>query len=228
MYFSDFWHALIRRWYAVTLGVLGTVGLCLLVVIAVPATYQARASVVLLPPRTIVGRGGNPYTGLGGLQPAADVVARAMTDSTIASRIRLAGSSGAYQVDPDPSTSGPVLLILATGSTPAGALSTMRQVIAEVPVTLKSLQTSSGVAQQYLITSTVVTRPQAATAVRKTELRALLVAVAGGVAITLFGTAFLDSWLVRRRQRQLMTPEDVSRDPVTASRGRAARSTWPN
>ncbi|MCW2530013.1 MAG: hypothetical protein JWM76_4873, partial [Pseudonocardiales bacterium] len=52
---------MLRRWYLTFVGVLVTAALCAAAIVLVPAKYQASASLLLLPPKTAVGNGGNPY-----------------------------------------------------------------------------------------------------------------------------------------------------------------------
>ncbi|MEO9239028.1 MAG: hypothetical protein ABI418_13175, partial [Jatrophihabitantaceae bacterium] len=127
MSFASIGRALVRRWYVSVLGILITVGLLAGAVVEVPATYQARASVLLLPPKTKLEA--NPLLGLGGLQEVSDVLARAISDSETADQILAIGSGGKYSVGRDTSTSGPIILITAEASTSTAALAIKRALI---------------------------------------------------------------------------------------------------
>jgi hypothetical protein len=182
MHLKDLGTTLARRWYLTLAGLLATAGLCIGTFTAVPPTYQTTADVVLLPPKTSVGTGGNPYLYLGGLQQAVDVLTRALTSD--ASRTELLGAVGAgeYDVVPDLSTSGPILIVTGTGTTSTIADSARNAVLDRVPTTLVRLQTSLSVAADSQITSMVLTADEKPKAILKTRLRA--VAAAGSLGST--------------------------------------------
>ena len=120
-----------QRWYFTLIGLLITLTLCGLAALAVPVKYQAKAQILVLPPHTSVGTGGNPYLALGGLQAASDVLARAMSDGKTFQLLRSEGITGTYTVARDLTTSGPILLVAADDSTPEGALSTLNGILAQ-------------------------------------------------------------------------------------------------
>ena len=120
---------------------------------------------------------------------------------------------GKYTFAPDLLTSGPVLLLTVDDTTPAAALRSAGIVLSEVPTTLSELQRSANVPTSALITSSVLTQDQQAKVVRKTQIRALLVAAAGGVGFTLVLVAMVDAFLRRRRDRRLGQQEEAAPDP---------------
>src|ERR1700761_1577062 len=120
MYVSSMLRTGRKHWYWVLAGVVATVLLAVAAVKTVPADYSAKASVLLLPAKTPNG-GDNPLLGIGGLQPTADTMARAMTDSMVAERLADAGATGTYEVILDPISKGPVLLITSEGKSPEEA-----------------------------------------------------------------------------------------------------------
>jgi hypothetical protein len=198
---SDIFGALVRRWYLVALGVAATVALCLMAARFVAPTYEAQASVLLLPPRVISdvgGNGGNPFLGLGGLGPAASIVSRAMTDSGTAQGLKDQGSQGKYTVAPDLSSSGPVLLVTAAAASPQEALQTLGLVLEEVPRTLSTLQQSVGAPTKTLLTTTVINQDRKSVEVRKSQIRAILVAILAAMGGTVFGVSLIDGLLARR------------------------------
>jgi capsular polysaccharide biosynthesis protein len=201
--FSDLPRILLQRWYFTLVGLLSTVLLCGLAVSAVPVKYQARAQILVLPPRTSVGTGGNPYLALGGLQAAADVLARAMSDGQTYQQLRSQGVTGTYTVARDLTTSGPILLVVADDSTAAGALATMNGILSQAAPRLSLLQDDLSVPQNTRLTSNVFTQDSAASTQRKSQIRAVLVAFAAGVFITIMLVSAADSVLARRRRRAL-------------------------
>src|SRR5882757_7286153 len=132
MNFSGLPRLLLRHWYLTIAGVILTLGLCALAASYVPAKHQAKADVLLLPAAKSVGTGGNPYLELGGLDQAADVLAKAMSDSSTADSLAGAGFTGTYTVERDPTTSSPMVLVTGTDKSAASAMTMMREVVARV------------------------------------------------------------------------------------------------
>lgn len=200
--FSDLPRIMVQRWYFTLIGLLITVTLCGLAALAVPVKYQAKAQILVLPPHTSVGTGGNPYLALGGLQAASDVLARAMSDGKTFQLLRSEGITGTYTVARDLTTSGPILLVAADDSTPEGALSTLNGILAQAAPRLAALQDDLNVPQSTRLTSDVFTQDTAASTQRKSQIRAVLVGFAGGVFVTIMLVSAADSVLTRRRRRR--------------------------
>lgn len=218
MYLSDLLAGLRRRWYALLLGLTLTALLCVGAIRITPVEYVAQSSVLLLPPATTVGTGGNPYLALGGLQGAADVLARAMSGDEISQEIAPPSGTATYTFQPDATTNGPMLVIEVRDISNDGALATLDSLLIKSPEVLKDLQVKVAAPEDSLIRIGTITRPVDAEPDSKAQLRSLIVALAVGVAITLFGTTLLDGYLLRRRARN-----DVS----DASAGRMRPSSTP-
>jgi hypothetical protein len=208
-----------RRWYAVVAGLLITAGLVGAAYQLVPPGYEVTAHVLLLPPAASVPAGGNPYLGLGGLDPAVAILSRAMSDSGTVLALRAEGASGEYTVLADQLTSGPVLLVTEDAKTAAGAVTTLDLILARLPVTLSELQTSVGTTPTWLITETVITQDVRATLDRKSQTRALIVALAAGLVLTLLLASGLDALLRLRARRRSRSPRSSkkSRETVDAA-----------
>lgn len=198
VYLSEILAGLRRRWWLVVLGVAATAVGSVYVMSLVPAEQVARASVLLVPPEVVVGDTGNPYLGLNGLQPAADVLARALNDGQ--AHVELAPPEGTsdFVVSRDTSSSGPVLVVEVTGTDAVDAVAMLDEVLAAMPPMLEQLQTDVDAPTSSFIRTTVVTRDDIAEASSKSQIRALLVAVVGGLAVTAFITYAVDGLLVRR------------------------------
>jgi hypothetical protein len=225
--FSDLPRIMRQRWYFTLVGLLVTLLLCGLAAIAVPVKYQAKAQILVLPPHTSVGTGGNPYLALGGLQAASDVLARAMSDGKTYQLLRSQGVTGTYTVARDLTTSGPILLVVAEDSTAAGALNTLSGILSQAAPRLTQLQDDLSVPENTRLTSNVFTQDSVAGVQRKSQLRAILEAFAGGVFVTIMVVWAADWVLTRRRRRRLartgrVAPERPDGDdaPAAPSPGR--------
>jgi hypothetical protein len=220
VYLSDLRAALLRRWYLLVIGGLVTGGLCLAAAQRFPVVYAASASVVLLPPASAVGDTGNPYLALGGLDTAAGVVAHALSDSATTRHLADRGVDEPFTVQPDIAVGGPVLLVTAEGRTPRQALRSLSLVLREVPDVLVRLQTSVGTPEKSMITQEVITRDTAPSPVRKQTIRAVILALAIGVAGTVMLAALVDGLFARLRR---MSRPDEGGDHM----GSGAASMWP-
>ena len=205
---SDLLAGLRRRWYAAVFGLLLTVGFALAALHLVPVQYEANSAVLLVPPTSTVGAGGNPYLALGGLQGAADVVARAMTGEAISDEIAPPGGPASYTFEVDATSSAPMLVIKTQDKTAAGALGTLSRLLAKAPQVLLKLQAEVGAPTKSLISVGPITQDTVPTVNRKSQTRAVVVAGVLGIALLLFGTNLLDGFLVRR---------SVSRDEALTS-----------
>jgi len=200
---------LLARWYFTLVGLIVTAGLCAVTAATVPATYQAKAELLLLPPPDATDSGGNPYLAMSGLQPATDVLARALSDAATVNRLKRDGLTGTYEAVRELTTSGPVLSVTAEDDTAAATLNDLRRVIAVAGPTLAQLQTNVGVASRVQIRVHTITQDLAASVVRKSQIRALLAAAALGLACTVVGTALLHRLFLRRANRRTLAPVSV-------------------
>ncbi|MGN8244859.1 hypothetical protein ACTHAM_001967 [Cellulomonas soli] len=198
VYLSEILAGLRRRWWLVLVGVVLTAAGAAYVVSLVPAEQVARASVLLVPPEVVVGDTGNPYLGLNGLQPAADVLARALNDGQAHADLAPPEGTGDFVVIRDTSSSGPVLVVEVTDTDPDGAIAMLDDVLAAMPPMLEQLQADVEAPTSSFIKMTVVTRDDLPEASTKTQIRALLVSLVGGLALTVFLTYAVDGLLVRR------------------------------
>jgi hypothetical protein len=212
MLFSTFFRTLRRQWLVATAGLLVTVGLAAAALSLVPATYQASASVLLLPKGGSGAAGENPYLSLGGLQPTTDAVARAMLDSQVQKSLADRGAHAQYVVDTDRATNGPIIVITSQDSSPAEVLTTLRLVVAQVPRTLDGLQQAVNVPVRARMSLTVLTQDRRADAVLKGRIRALVAAVGLGLALTFAAVVFFDGLLASYRSRK--TAMRVSEEPA--------------
>jgi len=202
MYLRNLSESLLRRWYLVVAAMCLVAALAALTYVHVAPTYQANASVVLLPPKSTVVVGGNPYLYLGGLSQALDVLTRSIDGDTTREGILGNRQDLDYTVEPDRTTAGPILLVQASGPTVSETLDVLNAVLAVVPVNLRQLQDDLRVATASQITSMTLTVDQKPTIVGKKRLRAVIgvAAIGAGGAVLLIGA--LDGILLSRTRRR--------------------------
>jgi hypothetical protein len=191
---------LVRRWYVTLTGLALTLLLCAGAHKAVPATYQASASVLLVPPVTKVGT--NPYLELSGLEQIADVVSRAASDDASAQQLHDRGFIGKYAIARDQTVSGPMILVTGTGPTPAAALAILRAATDLIPPRLQELQSSSNVSPSAMLNSKVIQTADKAATISKSQTRATFGAAAVGLLITFFGVIGFERFAQRRKVRR--------------------------
>ncbi len=200
---SDLVASLGRRWWATVLGVVGTAVLVQYVYGIIPPTYASQASMVLLPPTIALDKTTNPYLGLSGLQAITDVLSRSMSDGAVHEELAPKGGSATLQVSRDTTAAGPMLLIDVTDTTVSGARGILSRTLAAAPTQLHKLQASVGVAPGDEIRIVEVAHSPEPVASNKGQIRALILAGVGGLAVTLFLVSLLDNVLTRRSRRRV-------------------------
>ena len=216
MYLSELIGGLRRRWWAAAAGLLATIALTLVAFSIVPPQQEAGASVIILPPAGVAAESGNPYLALGGLQPAADMLAAAMNSGSVHEGLAPSTGVAELEVARDTSSSGPMILVSVTEDDPVKALALLNSAIETMPRVLADLQKRVGVRNSNLLTVTEVTRDTQAEPSIKRQLRATLVAVVGGLAITIFGTSLLDGILLRRSSKRSQAVDANEEDEADA------------
>lgn len=201
MYLRDLVRSLFSRWYLLLIGLLVTAGLGWGAFQVIPVSYKSQASMVLLPPKVSTEPNGNPYLYLGGLGQALDVLTRALDADAERAPLEDAHPNAIYEVTPDTSTSGPILLITSTAPTANGARAMTAAVLEAVPTTLTNLQTGLVVPADSRITVMTIAVDQAATLDAKIKTQTLVVVAAGGIALTILLTGFIDGLLRSRSAR---------------------------
>lgn len=202
--------SLLRRWYLTVVGLILAAGLGAVAAYLVPPTYEATGSVVLLPPKSTVEPGGNPYLQLVGLGQTVDVVSRAMMAQSAAATVKAAHPSATYTVAPDPLTSGPLLLVTVTDKSPEGAVGTLSDVMARLPAELASIQKALGYTGTTQITSSVLAKDLDPEVIRKSQLRAVIATVGAVLIVTVLGVALIDGLTESRgRGRRPVQPRET-------------------
>lgn len=229
----------VRQWPIAVAGVIATVVLCAATLRLVPPSYSTKASLLLTPPPTAptaTATGNpNPYMQLGGLQPLADIVSRTMMSSSSLTALRKAGLVGSYTAVRDTTTDGPLVTVTTTAKTPQAALTDLRLVLNLAGPQLNSLQANQDVTSKNRVSTIVVARDTHASASRKSQIRALLVALVVGLVGTALAVSVVDLLTQRRRaskrsgrtvRRLTAAPAPVEAQAGSAGASFFARTVW--
>ncbi len=195
----DVFRAMGRRWYIVIAGLLATVGLAYGAYGASPPEYSARGLVLLLPSEASVGKGGNPFLNLAGLEQPAGIVVAYFSSTTWRDEIAKRAPDAQFLVAIDDSTRGPVVVVDVTDKSATETLATLKYITDQIPIELARLQQEVGAPQTATITSmplVVDTRAEANTS----GATRLMIAAAGlGVVLTGIVSFAADGMLSRRQ-----------------------------
>lgn len=193
---------MLRRWYAVLAGLLAVGGLSYYLYGAVPVDYKATGNVVLLPSAESVGKDGNPYLFLTGLNQAMDVLTRRLSAPDTVGLLTHGHPGSSFIAAADETSGSSILLVTAKGRTPADATSLVAAVVDDVPSELAAMQDDLKVPQSSRISSMKVAAPTAPIVDAKSRIQVVAgTGIAGLVAVVLL-TALLDGLLLRWARRR--------------------------
>ncbi|WP_411701295.1 hypothetical protein [Conyzicola sp.] len=237
MNLRDFVGSLARRWWVLVIGLALTAVAAVNVYQLVPVSYTASASVVLLPPKTLVGDVGNPFLYLGGLSQAVDVLVRKVAADEVSDPIERANPDSEFEIYSDTSSSGPIIVIFGQGPTKAATLDVVRDVLDATTPALQDMQTNLAVSPDSLITLDTLAVDKKPEIDQKNRLQAVLGVAGVGVVLTLLLAAVVDSLLLARRARRAAKaeqhdaeqndPEQRSADQDDADQGTPAADPAP-
>lgn len=210
MYLSDFLDSCRRRWMILLVLLAVSAALCIFAAREIPPKYEAGASLVLIPPVRTDDPLSNRFLDLGSLSNSVDVLARSMTSADIAEQLEEVAPGAVYDVSHDLTTSAPIVLISVTSDSAASTTDMLTSAIAQVPKSLKQLQSEIGVTPQFEIKS-VVLSVEPTEANNKTRVRLVFVLAAGLLFASSLAVAVIDGLLLRRSNRQ---PKPRLRGPV--------------
>ncbi|SDI65273.1 Capsular polysaccharide biosynthesis protein [Actinokineospora alba] len=194
-----------RHWVVVGTGL----GLMLVaavgIFVAIPPTYEAKASDVLLVPAQVgstqAGQA-NPYLGFGGaLGIVAEITARRMNDPVSVEDMKSKGATAEYLVDIVPGEA-PVLQVTAKSKDEQEALNTARIVEKAMGELLQRNQLELKAPQNLLIVLSPVTTATQAEASRGSQMRALAGMLAVGLALTVLAAFMAESVQARKLQEE--------------------------
>ncbi|HUD39795.1 MAG TPA: hypothetical protein VMR14_23055 [Streptosporangiaceae bacterium] len=177
--------------------------------VALPATYQAQASVVLLASKSAAQlTGGNPYLSFtSSLSLAADVVTRALTAPQTAQQLARGGFTDSYAVGPPAyttTTTGSVLVISVSGDNQVGAEATLQAVIGQVRKVLVQIQ--AGLPRRDRITDVTLSSSPDATLATSASLRPVVMTVIVALLLALSAPVVIDGVLRRRASQATLVP----------------------
>ncbi|HVQ96199.1 MAG TPA: hypothetical protein VMU51_34595 [Mycobacteriales bacterium] len=192
---------LVRHWLVVLNGAVLTIGATVALFVAVPPTYQATSSSVLLVPAqpgaTEAGQL-NPYLGFGSsLGIVAQITARRMNNPATGEKLTKQGATAAYLVDIVPGDA-PMLSVTATSQDEQAALRTAKIVNSAISTELRDSQVALGAPTNLLIQTSPVTTATQAVLKRGSQIRALAAALVLGIAGTIISAFIAESVRVRR------------------------------
>ncbi|NVM94401.1 hypothetical protein [Arthrobacter wenxiniae] len=192
----------LRRWYFVVVGLLLTGMGTYFVFGMVSPTYEADASMTLIPPKVAVTVGDNPYLYLGGLEQALGVLQVKVASPEVSGPLLEKYPHSQLTVAPDATTTGPIMTMTVTAGSPEAAMSLLNAGESLVPATLKQLQVAQNVPPASMISVLQLSAVTEPTKVAKKQLQMTVMAGVGGLAATLLLTGLLDRLMSRKRAQR--------------------------
>lgn len=198
----DLIRALGRRWYVVVTGLLVTIGLALGAYQITPPNYTASGLILLLPSKTVVGPGGNPFLALSDLDQPAGILVAYFSGSSAQAQVKTQAPTAKYQVLINASARGPIIEVDVTDKTAAGTLSALDYISGQIPTVLDRLQTQVATPADAIITSLPLTIDTKAKADYSGTIRMVITAVLVGLLLTGLVAFALDGLLASRKARR--------------------------
>lgn len=214
MFVHDLMQGLLRRWYFVLACLLATLSVAAYFYVTTPPTYEANASVVLVPPIAQVEEGSNPFLYMGGLEQALAVLTVRVDSPAVADPILGKNPELTYTVARDTGTAGPIVRITAEGNTAESTLRILNDVVKAMPESMKYLQDELQVAEKVRITVMTIVQDNEAKAVTKKLQRLVLSILGAGILLTILATSLLDRALNARKSRQGKSSDEQDEEDV--------------
>jgi hypothetical protein len=217
MDFLDALKVLLRRWYAVLVGLVLIGAACGVAITRVQTGYEATGQYLLLLPADASGTKTptNPFLNLqSGLVVTGSLIAGTLTTKESQRSLATAGFTSKYAIGLNPG-GGPILSITTDDTDPSMAVATRDEVIRRLDAELLRIQVAVDVPRTQLIHATESGVSPTAEVVPGRKIKALAVIAGGGLVLTLVVTFSLDRYLLSHRRRR---PRDASRDDDDATR----------
>ena len=192
--------ALVRRWYVVVAGLLATAALTYGALMASPPEFHARGLVLLLPSDAAVGKGGNPFLGLSGLEQPAGILVASFSSAPARAEVEERSPTADYTIGIDDSTRGPVIAVDVTASSAAETMDTLDYLMARIPEELARLQNQVDAPADTAIGSMTLTVDKKAEVSRAATIRMIIAALVVGLVGTAAAAYAVDARIQRRRQ----------------------------
>lgn len=213
--------ACLRRWYLL-LPLLMLTGLGVVVVAdQVDPEFQSNGS-VLFYESGVDSPTANPY---GNAVPAASALTVIATGSTFRSEIADEGFSSDYEIgeaNAKPGTNSPMLAVLVRADDPELALGTRDAVIAQMSEELNERQAQLGIPLAARTSISVLDVPENVSTLTTGPLRAQIVVLVLGVALSFLLVVLLDDLVLSARRRRQALRVAAERELASPGRGGAA------
>jgi len=181
----------------VALGLTATVVVAAFLVSGVTPEYEAKASVILLPPGTYEGPSGvinrNPMENPTGIAvPSAALIDVALSQ-TFAERLSDEGLTGDYEITLNPSGSGAILNVRTISYDGPSTFDDLGLVLNALADELASIQDRANIDESTWIRAESLTSPSEATAISGSKIRVLAIALSLGLVATYLLAVAADS-----------------------------------
>lgn len=199
MRFRELGASVRRQWIIAVLGlaltgVAGYVALQL-----VPVSHRASAHVLLLPGQSTIPEEGNPFLHLGGIHPMRDILSRSVMADEVSEHLLQGTTDTSYEVVPDGASAAPAVVATVQGPASTQTLRTLDEVLAQVQVSLTTVQDELGIPEVAQISDMVLSVDEQTELVRSSTVRAVVAAIVLGMVLTFVLTIWVDSIRVGRR-----------------------------
>lgn len=199
MFVRDMLISCLRRWYFLLAGLIVTGVLTYFAFTMVSPTYEAKASIVLIPPAVAVTVGDNPYLYLGGLEQALGVLQVKAASPEVSGSLLEKFPGSSIAMSKDGTTSGPIMAVTVSAETPEQTMELLNSTLALIPSTLTTLQEELHVPAKSVITAMPLSLDLKPTKISKKQIQMTAMAAVGGLAASLLLTGFIDRLMSREK-----------------------------
>jgi len=209
-----------RRWVLVLIGLVASIGMAFGGWSLAKPTYEVTAAVLLLPPSSTVPEEGNALLQLGGLDLTVDLLGKSLSDQAVTKELEALSPTAVFEVGPDPSSSGPILMIRVRDKSPSMTIRIRDMLVGMAPTRLLALQNAVGVPTRNRVTTSLLVSDAFAEPVGRDKLQGAVLGGAIGLVLFAMVIVLVDSALLRRTARRALRPprtQDDEDEPDTAS-----------
>lgn len=209
MDFLDLLRLMLRRWWITIPGILLTFGATAFVYNSIEPTYQTEGRALLFRPAVVDNAAfdQNRWLQFGSLDIPAITLSDLMMEPEVGEELFADVPVTSYNVAADTSR-GPSLVVSAEGETPDIAETAAKLLIARLGTELVDQQVALGAPIDTLITLEVISQPDDVVVANGSRSRAMVIAMAVGIALTIGAVTAFDPALRRRAARkQAADPE---------------------